>query len=354
MKIAIIYADYGSGHKSVALNLKKVLKDHDVDIYNARKESQKHITKISEYMYNNFITKNASKRIIKDSYHISYKVVGSSKILSHVLVKRIGYKFVQDLIEGENLDLIITTFPSYISDPKVKTLTVITDYTIDNTWYDKRTDYYFAPSQEVKEKLVNKKVNPLDIYVTGIPLNKKYEQTNNETYVKKILFNLGARGQVKFKNLIMWIDYALSKNVKVTIITGKNAKLYKKVKARYNNRVIIYGFTSRVAEILSKNDLVLTKAGGLSVSECLMSEKPMIINIDQSLKGQEKTNYDYIQKYELGLIGKEKNIISKIEYYLANPQNYIKTIKNIQKIKVYDQEKKIVKIINELKIDKNE
>lgn len=352
MKIAVIYADYGSGHKSVALNLKRILKDHEVNIYNAHREEHKYLTKFNEYVYNNLITKNASKRIVKDSYHISYKIVGKSKVLAHIFVKRLGYKFINDLIEGEELDLIIGTFPHYIADPKIKTLTIITDYTLDNTWYDQRTDYYFVASDEIKERLTAKKVNPEKIFVTGIPLHSKFDQPNNQKYVQKILFNLGARGQVGKKDLIRWTDYCLSKGLKVTIIAGKNKELYQMIRKRYENRVSVYGFVNKIPELLRDSDLVVTKAGGLSVSECLMSEKPMIINTDQSLKGQEKTNYDYIDTYDLGVLSKEKNLIEAIDYFLKSPQNYQQVVKNIQKIKVQNQEQKIIDIINQIKLEK--
>lgn len=338
MKIAILYADYGSGHRSASLKLKELLKDHDVELYNARREANKYSTAFTEYVYNDFVTKNASNSFVKNSYHISYKLVGGSKILSHLFVKRMGYKFIEDVIEGEEPDLIITTFPYYITNENVKTLTIITDYTVDNTWYDKKTDYYFVGSEELKEQLVKKHADADGIFVTGIPLDPKFEKVNNSTFVNHVLFNLGARGQVKLGDVQEWIDFCLEKGVEVSVLCGKNQEMYEVLRILYGDRIDAYDFTDRVAEILEESDIVVTKAGGLTVTECIMSEKPMIINKDQSLKGQEKKNYDFLDAAGASVTVKEKDITKELDRFIENPKLYQEAVLNIRNIKVKDQE----------------
>src|SRR5699024_6141719 len=143
-----------------------------------------------------------------------------------------------------------------------------------------------------------------NIFITGIPLSPEFDQDNESQELKSILFNLGARGQVKILDVKKWIDYSLNKNLKVSVLCGKNEEIYEGLKIIYEDEIKIYPFTDKVPEILKENDVVITKAGGLSVTESIMSETPIIINLDQSLKGQEKTNYDYIVENDLGITTK--------------------------------------------------
>lgn len=345
-KIAILYADYGSGHKSVTNNLQKILKDYDVITFNARKRDNKYTTAVTEFVYNDFVSKNANNPIIKNGYHISYKLVGGSKVLSHIFIKRLGYRFIEEMIEEEKPDLVILTFPYYIGKKDIKSLTIITDYTVDNTWYDKATDYYFVASPEIKDKLIKKGVLKENIFITGIPLSSEFDQDNESQELKNILFNLGARGQVKILDVKKWIDYSLNKNLKVSVLCGKNEEIYEGLKIIYEDEIKIYPFTDKVPEILKENDVVITKAGGLSVTESIMSETPIIINLDQSLKGQEKTNYDYIVENDLGITTKEKDMEAAIDYFAGNSKRYQEVVQNLKKIKVKNQNQKIKKIID--------
>jgi processive 1,2-diacylglycerol beta-glucosyltransferase len=56
--------------------------------------------------------------------------------------------------------------------------------------------------------------------------------------------------------------------------------------------MIPLGFTTTVERVMTAADLVVTKPGGLSVSECLAKRKPMLLV--SPIPGQEERNADYL------------------------------------------------------------
>jgi processive 1,2-diacylglycerol beta-glucosyltransferase len=52
------------------------------------------------------------------------------------------------------------------------------------------------------------------------------------------------------------------------------------------------GFTTTVERVMTAADVVVTKPGGLSVSECLAKRRPMLLV--SPIPGQEERNADYL------------------------------------------------------------
>ena len=65
-----------------------------------------------------------------------------------------------------------------------------------------------------------------------------------------------------------------------------------KLAAKYPGRLMPMGFTDRVADLMRAADLIVTKPGGLSTSECLALGLPMILSAP--IPGQEERNADYL------------------------------------------------------------
>jgi processive 1,2-diacylglycerol beta-glucosyltransferase len=59
------------------------------------------------------------------------------------------------------------------------------------------------------------------------------------------------------------------------------------------------GFTQRVERLMACADLVVTKPGGLTTSECLAMGLPMIVNAP--IPGQEERNADYLLEQGVAL-----------------------------------------------------
>jgi processive 1,2-diacylglycerol beta-glucosyltransferase len=112
---------------------------------------------------------------------------------------------------------------------------------------------------------------------------------------------------------------------------------------RKNIRII--GWTDQMPEFMKNCDLVVTKAGGATVMECIAAKKPMIIT--QIIPGQEMGNAELIKLHNLGIIQKsaKMTITECIEYTKTNQKTFQK---NLQKISNPLASLKIAEFINDL------
>ena len=66
------------------------------------------------------------------------------------------------------------------------------------------------------------------------------------------------------------------KDVKTTIITGKNRDLYQRIHGRYEN-IEVVGYTDQVYRYMQEADLVISKPGGITLFETIFSELPILV-----------------------------------------------------------------------------
>jgi 1,2-diacylglycerol 3-beta-galactosyltransferase len=89
----------------------------------------------------------------------------------------------------------------------------------------------------------------------------------------------------------------------LVIVAGRNKELATQLRSRqWNNRTHVYDFVPLV-DVVRAADVVASKAGGLTVSECLAAGKPMLFYGDAP--GQEEGNRDYVVSNGAGLIASD-------------------------------------------------
>lgn len=316
-KIMISYASYGGGHLSAAKNLKEYIEknypDYEVYLFDCMKYINRVIDKVCGSTYSQ-ITKNIPWFWGKIYYHTQEPIFEKISSLSN---KVLSYKLGK-LLKKIHPDVIISThfFVSHMCSILKKkgkitsTLaTVITDYGEDpyNEWFcnHKFVDYIFVAHSEIKDKLIEKGVPENKVFDTGIPISDKFLMEYNKNEImdefsldvknKTVLFFGGGElGLGKSKTLKVF--ECLIRNfpdVQVIVISGKNESLknsFEKIVDSYNKNksVKIFDFTNRVAEFMAVSDLVITKPGGLTSTESLVSNLPLLaINpIPRSRRGK--------------------------------------------------------------------
>ena len=182
------------------------------------------------------------------------------------------------------------------------TINVYTDFFVNHLWGINGIDFHFAPSMTVKHELMKKGVPEQKIVVTGIPIDRVFKRDQQSTIKKdgiSILVtggNLGVGGMGDlFSSLLR------SRRIHYHVLCGKNEALYQKILNENKPNITPYAYISnreKMNHLYNQVDGVLTKAGGVTLSECLMKRKPIFIY--QPLPGQERINVNHLKK--LGLV----------------------------------------------------
>ncbi len=358
-KIIIAYAAYGGGHLSAAKNLKEYIDlnypDNEVILFDFMKYINRVIDKVGIKAYSEINT-NAPWLWGKIYQHTQDPLFEKILFLSNKLV---SYK-LNKLFKIEKPDIIISThfFASHICSILKKNkkidctlATVITDYGTKpyNEWIlgHEYIDYIFASQEQMKINLIEKGIAPNKVIATGIPISIKFSQIQNTQNIlselnffenkKTILFFGGGEmglGKNKtldiFKTLIS--DHS---DLQIIVIAGKNEDLknnFEKISLEYNNGNIIkvLGFSNNIPELMSISDLVITKPGGLTTTECLVSNLPMIVI--NPIPGQETDNADFLVRHGCAEWIKNDEEVSYILNKILNNPNKISIMKQCTKL----------------------
>lgn len=298
----------------------------------------KRINSIIKVIYGEII-----KHIPKFWGRIYYK---TSKVqpesLSQRLLNRLGRSDFLKYIQLYKPDFIVCTYPTVSSVLAqlrldqilhVPVITIITDYTVHSHWVHLGVDQYIVACAEVKASLMSWGIKAQRIQVTGIPVSPKFE---GEMDRRQINAKLGLVSDLP-TFLLMGGSYGVLKSAKrickkladspvpvqTIIVCGENEKLYQSLEeviAQARNPMVRFGYVHNIEELMSVSDLIITKAGGLTVSEALTKHLPLVIY--KPIPGQENENAHFVQHIGAGLVaGTEVELGQLLNRFLDYPDD---------------------------------
>jgi processive 1,2-diacylglycerol beta-glucosyltransferase len=180
----------------------------------------------------------------------------------------------------------------------------VTDFDVHALWVHEHVDRYCVASEEVAFRLADRGVAKERISVTGIPVMPQFaaplarSQCARELGVSAdrftVLMMAGGAGVGDLDELAERL-LRLPDDLQMIALAGRNEDLLRRLKklaAAHPGKLFPLGFTTTVERVMSVSDLVVTKPGGLSVSECLARGRPMLLV--SPIPGQEERNADYL------------------------------------------------------------
>ena len=299
-KILLMYATYGTGHKAIAKYVEDYFKSRNEEI------------KIKNIDLLDYV------RLGKTTSKLSNKIILSGNpILWGMIYKFFDSEALKEEIVSFNPDLVISTHffaSTSISRYKKKgyidskLVTIITDYQSHELWVQnkKTEDAIIVASKDEKRELVKKGVNPSKIRIYGIPISTKFNSRFDRNEILKKLSISGKRpiylffggGGVGSKTSLPYLKELIKLNLNADIIfvSGHNNTVKRKAQdlcEEYDaDNVRVFGFVTNVPELMSISEAVITKPGGITITECLTLKKPMIL-INKTA-GHEKGNFKYL------------------------------------------------------------
>lgn len=342
-KVLIFYASYGGGHLSAAKSIKQYIDQNysnvQTEMIDCVKYVNKALDKITTAAYRE-MAKKAPWAWEKVYYQSQGGLLGKVSTTSN---KIMAVKMAK-LFREFKPDVVISTHPfgsqmtSYLKQ-KGKTncllATIMTDFKSHEQWLigNKFVNFYFVSNSSMKEEMMQNEIPEDKIFVTGIPISNRFLQTYSKQEVfssfhldpneKTILFFGGGEyGLGKDKTVAILESLADFPDIQVVAIAGKNEKMqqaFEKIVYEKNkqNTIKVLPFTDKVPELMSISNLVITKPGGLTVSESLASHLPLIVI--NPIPGQEEENAEFLEKMGCAIwLKKEENPKEVLSTVLGN------------------------------------
>ena len=270
---------------------------------------------------------------------------GTSRIRPDSMFQRylntLGQNDFKQYIDSLKPDLIICTYPTVAGvlahlrengKLDVPIITVITDYVVHSQWIHHGVDMFVVGCKDVSKGLVARGIEPKRICATGIPVSPKFEKILNR---KTISAKLGLQSN-RHTILVMGGAYGTLGAVKevcetlvdqelpiqMLVVCGQDEKLYRSldhIVTGKRNPIIRFGFSNVVEELMTVSDLIVTKAGGLTVSEALTKRLPLIIF--KPIPGQEGENAKFLSKVGAGKTANNlEELVSILHHAINHPE----------------------------------
>lgn len=198
---------------------------------------------------------------------------------------------------------------------KTPAVGLVTDYTCSPFWEETRLDSYIIGSAELIDEFVHKGMPREKLYPLGIPVEARYKTERDQqgarrelaiTAEKVVLIMGGSMGFGKIPQIAEALHSAEPETL-IVAVCGSNASLYKKVKDLPN--VLALQYTRNVDRLLDAADILLTKPGGLSMTEAATKRIPIVFTCP--IPGCESVNSDFFVSLGMALSAKTPRLAAE-------------------------------------------
>jgi processive 1,2-diacylglycerol beta-glucosyltransferase len=322
-RILILYASGGEGHRSAARALVQAFEQRKVEDVQLE-DALDHGSRFYRQLYTSFyheLSENAPS-LWEYAYKLTDKTdEDETQIVNElrILLDRLAVTELDELVYNVTPDVIVCThfLPMHIlGHYKQKgRLTppiygVVTDYTANAKWVCPEIDTYFVATPKTRDMLIERGATDSRIRVTGIPIQPgirvaKDQDSLRQSYAlsqEPIVTLIGSALNVKRVRQMVTEFQKSAMRGTLLVVAGRNDELLEAiadVESTPQLEIRKLGFVDYLDDLVVASDLVITKSGGLIVSEILARHTPMVV-IDP-IPGQEHWNADYLVSVGAGV-----------------------------------------------------
>lgn len=353
MRVVILGAETGGGHKSVMKALSNQFKKWNIIV--------EEYPSFYEDLYE-------SNRILSNFYNMSQSRSMQLGVLLNEIMVMEGEKQRERLYT-----LYLEALNKFFSDKcdVIISVSSLINYHIIRFFKEKRVEYsalfyvvvtdpynpmypgfdvvgatkYFCPTQVSKEQLMKSLIPEDKIYFFGYPVKSEFFYITHSKDLKEklginkdivIMINCGMVGSFSFFDLITELVQR-AKHIYFLVICGKNKVLFNLVNRNLSDtdNCKVFGYVDEMVNLYQISDICITKPGANAIFEALITETIPFVYDFEGLMYQEKGIHDYLSKI-VGIDVQFADVECMNDYIINNVDvNIIKHLK--EKVNLYKQ-----------------
>ncbi len=338
-KVLIVSVRAGAGHLKAAEAVEAAFAKYQAHAEVKNVDLLDYSRELIKYLYGKLYLDVV--KAFPELYAYSYKHYGSSKKFTkpRFLIDRFNFSDMFELIKDFNPEIVVATH--FISAAVLENYrrkrgrtfrigVTLTDYEFHPVWLVPSIDLFFVATEEVGNSLVFYGIPPKKIVVSGIPVHPNFSEEkdrqglrirhglNSQTPI--VLISAGSFGVTPLAEVIA--DFGtIPEDFQIVVVCGHNVRLKEELelKQKSESRLKrVFGFVDFMDELMALSDLLITKPGGITVSEGITVGVPMVLI--EPIPGQEEANADYLIEQGAGVRARNLPVLlHKLGLLIRNP-----------------------------------
>lgn len=256
-------------------------------------------------------------RLVKEApeiYKIGYDLSDSSLLarIAENMLQPLLFAALRDCFRRNEPDLIVVTNPMYTAAlgpvffferKRVPVIVTVTDLaSVHQIWFSDEADLTVVPTEAVRDLALGAGLAASGVEVLGIPVHPRIAAAAEDPRALRAelgwerdsfaVLAVGSHRVAKLPEILRALNHS-GLPIQIAAVAGGDEGMLARLQAEeWHRPTKLYGFVRNMPQLLRASDLVLTKAGGLIVTESLAAGRPLLL-VDM-LPGQEVGNAEYV------------------------------------------------------------
>jgi processive 1,2-diacylglycerol beta-glucosyltransferase len=200
-------------------------------------------------------------------------------------------------------------------------VTVVTDFVAHSQWIAPGVDHYCVAAEEVRREFVARGIQRERIQVTGVPVRQEFGVAVDGAEARQalrladdapvVLAMAGSWGGLGRLPDVARTLLAAGRPVQGVLVAGRDERLRRALAERTaGSRLRTVGYVADVRQLMAAADLVITKAGGMTLAEAMAAETPLLLY--GSLPGQERRNERFASRAGVALVARDRRELGRV------------------------------------------
>ncbi len=314
-KVLILSFTAGGGHNATAKAMRAYFWAHDAecDILDTIGSASPTFAKSLDRNY--LWISSKAKNVWRVGYRLAEKRKNTA--FDETIEQIVSSPFKREIatyIQESEPDVILFTHPFggvILDDLKrsgklsAPTVGILTDFVFHPFWEDcTGNDYVVIPAAPLRYQARRKGFADSQVLPLGIPILPKFagsvpqkearEALGLDPECATVLLMSGSVGYVSMEQTVRDMDSLdLAEDFQILAVCGNNKKVLKDLQAlETRHRMLPFGFVDNVDVMMDASDCIITKPGGMTISEALAKRLPIVIV--NPIPGQETRNTEFL------------------------------------------------------------
>jgi processive 1,2-diacylglycerol beta-glucosyltransferase len=233
--------------------------------------------------------------------------------------------------------------------------TAVTDFVAHSQWMPRPVDRYCVAAEEVRNEFVARGIAPDRVVVTGVPVRHGFSRSVEPAEARRalglapglptVVAMAGTQGSLGRLSDVVRALLAVERPMQAVVVAGRDARLRERLThLAAGSPLRVVGYVEDVPTLLAAADLLVTKAGGMTLAEATAAGVPLLLY--GSLPGQERGNERFASRAGIAVVARSRGELRRLlDRVLADPETIDRMQAALRRLRRPDAAQHVVDLV---------